>query len=72
MISHKKEDACPLRRVSLVVPVNSVQEALDEPAGDLPVGAKKDRDLEVDDDGKNGSEERVRVGARSIRIFGTG
>ncbi len=61
-----------MRRVSLVVPVNSVQEALDEPAGDLPVGAKKDRDLEVDDDGKNGSEERVRVGARSIRIFGTG
>jgi len=51
-----------LRQVSLVVPVNSVQEALDEPAGDLPVGAEKDRDLEVDDDGKYGSEELVRVG----------
>jgi hypothetical protein len=62
MISHKKEDACPLRQVSLVVWVNSVQEALDEPAGDLPVGAKKDWDLEVDDYGKDGSEERVRVG----------
>ena len=48
--------------MSLVVPVNSVQEALDEPAGDLPVGAEKDRDLEVDDDGKDGSGERVRVG----------
>ena len=52
-----------MRRVSLVVPVNSVQEALDEPAGDLPVGAEKDRDLEVDDNEKDGSEEGVRVGA---------
>ena len=47
--------------MSLVVPVNSVQEALDEPAGDLPVGAERDRDLEVDDNGKDGSEDRVRV-----------
>jgi len=58
---YKNEDACALRQVSLVVPVNSVQEALDEPAGDLPVEAEKDRDLEVDNDGKDGSEERVRV-----------
>jgi hypothetical protein len=61
----------PIAAVSLVVPVNSVQEALDEPAGDLPVGAEKDRDLEVDDDGKDGSEERVRVVPRSIRISRT-
>ena len=35
-------------------PVNSKEEALDEPAGDLPVGVEKDRNLEVDDDGKIG------------------
>jgi len=45
MTRHKNEDACPLRQVSLVVPVNSVQEALDRPVGDLPVEAEKDRDL---------------------------
>ena len=39
-----------------------MQEALDEPVGDLSVGAEKDRDLEVDDNGKDGSEGRIRVG----------
>jgi len=30
--------------------VNSEQEAVDEPAGDLPIGAEKDRAFEVHDD----------------------
>ena len=46
----------------ILVPVNSEQKALDEPIGDLPIGTGKDRDLEVDDDRKDGSEDRVRVG----------
>jgi len=33
------------------LPLKSEQIAFHKPAGNLPVGAKEDRDLEVDDDG---------------------
>jgi len=40
-------------------PLTSYQIALHKPTGSLPVGAEEDRNVEVDDDGKNGSENGV-------------
>lgn len=45
--------------IVVIPPVESEQKRLDEPAGGLTVGAEEDRNVEVDDDGKNGSENGV-------------
>jgi len=47
-------------------PLTSYQIALHKPTGSLPVGAEEDRNVEVDDDGKNGSENGVGVRTRTV------